>query len=120
MGMRFTSTSTRETFFSKVMVNCKSGDLVYLIECKRCKLQYVGETENPLHKRMNGHRSEHKCKLPEQVAVHYNLVDHSFNDLSVMVIENLWRDDKAFGTFRETYWIFKLNTVVPNGLNLCP
>ena len=37
---------------------CKTRNVIYLIECKCCRLQYVGETKNPLHIRLNGHRND--------------------------------------------------------------
>ena len=57
-----------ESFLVTAQVQCtehglnsrKTRNLVYLIQCGKCGLQYmyVGETENPLHIRMNGHRSD--------------------------------------------------------------
>ena len=38
-------------------LDCKSTNVVYGIECNLCGLVYVGETQGPLHKRINGHRS---------------------------------------------------------------
>ena len=38
-------------------LDCKSTNLVYLLTCESCGIQYVGETSQPLHKRMNHHRS---------------------------------------------------------------
>ena len=37
-------------------LTCKSTNIVYLLTCNGCHIQYVGETRQPLHKRMNGHR----------------------------------------------------------------
>ena len=34
---------------------CKTRNIIYLIECKACGIQYVVETENAVHSRMNGH-----------------------------------------------------------------
>ena len=38
-------------------VNDHSSDVVYLIICNKCKLQYVGETSQNLNKRFNWHNS---------------------------------------------------------------
>ena len=95
--------------------------VVYFIECEKCGKQYVGETGNPLHVRMNGDQSDYHRNLPDQpVAVHFNLVDHSFDNLSIQVIEQVWRDDPAYRKLQESYWIYTLKSLAPNGLNLDP
>ena len=38
-------------------LNCKTENLVYLMKCKLCGFQYIGETKNRLHIRFNGHRN---------------------------------------------------------------
>ena len=72
------------------MANCKTANVVYVIECTKCKKQYVGETENALHIRMNGHRSdiEHR-RLEKPVANHFNSEGHSLKNLSIFVIEQI-------------------------------
>jgi hypothetical protein len=37
-------------------VNCKTANVVYLLDCHVCGSQYVGESVQPFNKRMNGHR----------------------------------------------------------------
>ena len=44
-------------------LSCKSQNVVYLLTCTTCNLQYVGETAQPLHKRINLHRkSKEGCE----------------------------------------------------------
>ena len=83
-------------------------------------MQYVGETENPLHLRMNGHRSDYYRRLPDKpVAKHfYSTPGHTFEDVSVMVIEQLRSDGCMRRKYRESYWIYTLRTLTPDGLNL--
>ena len=40
----------------KFRASCKSFNIVYLITCRKCGLQYVSETSQSLHARINGHR----------------------------------------------------------------
>ena len=43
---------------------------------------------------MNGHWSDIKWNHAERpVVAHFNTAGHSINDLSIRVIEQLWRDD---------------------------
>jgi len=67
----FRSKSTGRQYNIRAPITCKSKNLVYLISCRRCGLQYVGETENTLHIRMNGHHLDIRTrKLDKPVAAH--------------------------------------------------
>ena len=84
----FISSVTNKRFRASVDATCKTSNVVYLTECARCQKQYVGETENSLHLRMNGHTSDYYRKLPDKpVAVNFNTTDHTFEDLTIMLIE---------------------------------
>ena len=39
---------------------CKAFNVIYLIRCNSCSMQYIGQTGIPLHKRINLHRSKIK------------------------------------------------------------
>ena len=119
IGTSFQSTTTNERFRACVYAYCKTSNVVYLIECARCRKEYVGETKNPLHLRMNGHRSDYYRKLPDKpVAVHFNISGPTFEDVTVMVIKQLgWATTKR-RKLRESFWIHTLRSVAPQGLNL--
>ena len=51
----FSSYTTGKVFKVKFSASCKSSNVIYLITCRRCGLQYVGEMGQPLHMRVNGH-----------------------------------------------------------------
>jgi hypothetical protein len=55
------STHTGEQFIIYCNANCKTENIIYLLECAICGLQYIGETKQ-LSKRLNGHRSDANCK----------------------------------------------------------
>ena len=52
----FKSSSTSEVFSLKKNFDCTSENVIYLITCKRCNSQYVGQTHQKVSKRMNSHR----------------------------------------------------------------
>ena len=54
----FTSTVTGRKYHLNVGedVSCASSNLIYLLQCNYCKLQYVGQTCLKLRERMGGHR----------------------------------------------------------------
>ena len=47
----YTFTSTKEKRRIHDPLNCKSKNLGYLTECKKCGKQYIGETKRHLHQR---------------------------------------------------------------------
>ena len=38
-------------------INCHTQNIVYLLTCNECNIQYVGETIQPFNERLNGHRT---------------------------------------------------------------
>ena len=115
----FISSGTNERFRANVDATCKTSNVVYLIECARCRKQFVGETENPLHIRMNDHRSDYYRKLLDKsIADHFNTIGHTFEDLTIIVIEQLGSAPTKRRKLRESFWIPTLQSVATQGLNL--
>jgi hypothetical protein len=54
----YTSNVTGKQYKIFCTVNCKSANVIYILECSVCGLQYVGESKQPFHKLLNGHRSD--------------------------------------------------------------
>ena len=99
--------TSRENFCAQVSASCKMTNVVYLIERSRCRKQYVGETKNALHLHMNGHHSDYNRKCPDKpVAVHFNTSGHVFEDMKVMVIEQMGSASTARRKHREGFWIY--------------
>ena len=116
---KFKSKTTGRQYNIRAEITCKTRNLVYLISCKRCGLQYVGETENALHVRMNGHRSDIRTrKTDKPVAAHFCQSDHSIEDLEVRGIEKIHNNSTQWRRERESFWIFTLRTLAPDGMNL--
>ena len=101
-------------------VNCKSVNISYILECSVCGLQYVGESTQIFHKRLNGHRSDLTKKPCFPVSQHFGLSDDSpddFNRMAILVIEQncLWSDFQREN--RERFWIKELSVLHPDGIN---
>ena len=75
-------------------LSCKSGKVVYAIECDLCGLIYVGETKGQLRKRVNGHRLEK--------------IYHHTNSPALST---------PYRRKREEHWIRELGTTTPYGCN---
>ena len=72
----------------RIPATCMSKGMVYLIECRKCRKQYIGSTKNAMHIRLNGHIYDVKNKKTQKSAVakHFNQHGHSKEDLTIMVI----------------------------------
>ena len=96
---------------------------IYVIECIKCNKQYVGETENALNIRMNGHQPDIKHqRLEKPVAAHFNSEGHYLQNLSIFVIEQIHREEASYRRAKESYWIQGSQIADPRGtgLNLNP
>ena len=118
------STGCNFAFVNPGVFNCKSQYVIYLISCTRCGIQYVGQTRQALHKRLNGHRHTLlKDSLDTYLCKHFNKSDHSFDDLSIQIIDcvdvqGISMDEaNALLNRKEDFYIKVLNTVYPLGLN---
>ena len=76
------------------MVDCGSENIIYLITCTKCGIQYVGETVNTLRFRMNAHRQSIKDKKETLVANHFNNTC-SLDHLSVQPFEIIGGDGRS-------------------------
>ena len=123
-GSTFTSNVTKRSYevvSSSASKTCTSENVVYLITCNKCGIQYVGETSQKLRNRLNNHRSSLK-RLPNLYLYHHFSSDgHTEDDISIMPIEEVTPSDMANMTSlrldKEDYWCRELCTYYPYGLN---
>ena len=73
----------------KWVLTCSTASIVYLITCRRCDIQYVEETGQPLRKRMSNHRASIKNLQPQPFYKHFNSDGHSLDYLIVQPIEKV-------------------------------
>ncbi|PIK43184.1 hypothetical protein BSL78_19969 [Apostichopus japonicus] len=115
----FQSNQTKRTFQIRHKINCLSKNVIYLIYCNICNLQYIGESKNTLRMRMTQHRSAIKTKkIYQPVANHFNLQNHSIENLRVIAIDqnDSWTDKSRKA--KENFWELNLKTTAPFGLNI--
>ena len=99
--------------------DCTSQNVIYLIECKRCNVQYIGQTNQQVSKRMNSHRFDINTydgqSYATNVALHFNSDSHSLNDFRFLPIDVVKNEMDRL--CKKTYWIHKLDTLHPKGMN---
>ena len=69
-------------------LDCKSNNIIYLITCKKCGYQYVGETTQEFSKRLNGHRKSVRLKS-RLIGQHFSLPEHDWQDMRVQILEKI-------------------------------
>ena len=113
----FVCSNTNETFSLNSDFDCTSENVVYLITCKKCHTQYVGQTHQKVSKRMNSHRYDifHYPDNFTNVSMHFKENGHTPNDFSFAPIDKIEAEWPRL--FKETYRMHRLNTLYPNGMN---
>ena len=79
---------------------------------------YVGETGTTLYERFQNHISSIRRKLNSPIPAHFNDENHDINSVEFFCIESLQKDDIHLRKIRESFWINKLKTIHPHGLNM--
>ena len=57
LGTVFRNNKTGKEFSINYDLNCNSRNVIYLITCSKCKIQYVGSTSAAFRTRFNNHKS---------------------------------------------------------------
>lgn len=114
----FKSNTTGETFSINQSLNFESSYVVYLLECTR-SLQYVGCTSQA---RLNKHHfnithafEKHSVSRPAALKHNCRINDFLITPIEQVNIDTPNRMQSL--SHREMYWIYKINTIVPYGLN---
>ena len=115
-------TSSHTSYEVKTMkslnASCTSANVIYLISCNTCKLQYVGETATVLRNRINHHRSSiNNPDCETYIAKHFRESGHVANGFSVTILDDIDVGNKQDRLAKELYWINLLQTAFPFGLN---
>ena len=119
----FFSTTTGETFKINQNLNCDDNCLIYLLTCKCCGKQYVGETTDGFRYRWNNYKCNdrkfmrNESCMQEHLFAHFNSEGHSgfLGNVTITLIDKIdGKDTKK----REYYWTRILKTFAPHGLNI--
>lgn len=116
----YTDSSRTHSFTISDKFSCYSKHLIYLIICRKCNKQYVGQTSRSLRDRLNNHRSDITLKKNTAIAIHYNESSHSFEDLGILPIFSLVGLSEVNRNKMEFKFMRELNTFYPGGLNFYP
>ena len=129
-----TSTSNGRTFHCHNQgTNCNTKLAVYVIMCDVCGMQYAGQTNNIIS-RMNEHKSDNQRFLngdfskSDTSSLYSHLKSHDVIIFKFQILEILENEDLKYTKdirqletsldAKERHWIWKLETITPQGLNV--
>lgn len=106
-------------------LNCNSSNVVYLITCKKCSLQYVGSTITKFRLRFNNHKSrirkhsmlgQAEKEADDLLYRHFCSEGHSgLSDERIQLIDRVTGEEQL--REKEGQWAYRLKTLDPDGLN---
>ncbi len=104
--------------------DCQTNNLIYLLICDNCGKQYVGQTLNRIMDRVNSHLGDIRHRRETPVARHIQKcstnTEYPISIKILQLISAAPRSKKAqeLRDKWETTWMARLNSYVPNGLNI--
>ena len=113
---KFYNTVTKGTY--------QSNNLIYCLECNQCHIKYVGQTKNRIIERFQGDIFDIKHSNNSTVARQFHShSDHLDPNMTIHILDyrRLPKDVPRTNSLRdnrELVWIQRLNTLIPNGLNI--
>lgn len=114
----FSSTKNKRTFKITSLITCQTTCLIYLIQCKKCNKQYVGQTSNSLNTRMRAHLFDiTHADENKPVSAHFASNNHNINDVTITGIATAPSDVNKRLRCEES-WITILQMKSLWGLNL--
>ena len=97
-GDSFCSNTTGKQYTVKsreAVITCATKNVIYLIGCKKCGIQYVGETSQALRSRMNNLRQRLNKMCYLFLYQHFCLNGNSEDDIAIMPIEEVSLEEEC-------------------------
>ena len=102
----------------KSPIDCQTEGVLYVISCKKCKKQYLGQSKRSAEKRMVDHlntvRNNNSTNTP--VGVHFRSEQHSHADLTMIPVQRIFSKNPHVRLARERELINNLD-LIEHGLN---
>ncbi|CAG2200335.1 unnamed protein product [Mytilus edulis] len=112
------ATQTEKTIKITEPITCLTTSVIYIIKCKKCNKQYIGQTGNTICERFYGHMNDIKNKNEHKpVSKHFSAEGHNTNDVTITGIKTTVANVNTRLRTEEAY-INYLSTQSPWGLNL--
>ena len=124
VGRTVRSKTNGKEFRINYNLNCNSKNVVYLITCKVCGIQYVGSTTTTFRSRFNNHRSRINAHLKlssenkrndDFLYQHFHSSGHlGLSHLTIQLIDRAMVEREL--QKKEGQWMYRLGMLRPQGL----
>ncbi|CAN8013568.1 unnamed protein product [Ixodes persulcatus] len=113
-------TSANSDFSFKITgnLNCGTRNVIYLLRCKLCNMDYIGQTSTSFRLRFNNHKSHVKSLPTLPFSKQMNLKEHSIEKIRIILLESGFSSDHD-RELKEAFFIHKFNSVAC-GINAGP
>ena len=104
-GDKITSSRNNHTHTITDFISCNTTQVIYVITCTKCNIQYTGQTKKSLRSRINNHLSAITHNLNQPVAQHFNATPHNItNDFRVQGVKACVRAEDLNKCESEIMW----------------
>ncbi len=120
------SHSNGRKYRTKLNISCQTENVIYCLTCNvpNCGVQYVGQTKNRIMDRFRNHLSDIRTSKDTTMARH--MASHGITTnppicISILEFINASPDSEIAQNLRnkwEKMWMARLNTYIPQGLNI--
>jgi len=112
------SHTTKEVTEVTGKYDCTTASVIYIISCKKCGAQYIGQTRNTMRERLYGHLADIRTQNQvKPVSKHFTSNNHTKEDMDLTIITQTSKNNNIRLRTEEVY-IVKMKTITPHGLNL--
>ena len=110
-GQTIKSSQTNFKIDVNIAANCLTANCIYMLGCKKCPQQYIGESERSLKERFLEHKGYvSNNMLSKATGAHFNQKGHKISDMEISVVENFFNNDAQFRKQREKMFINRFNS----------
>ena len=110
-GRTVESRSTNFKVDIKKTVDCTTQNVIYLLGCRKCSKQYIGETERTMKERFLEHKNYvNSNNQSKSTGAHFNEKGHAVSDMEITIIEKVYNQDPRYRKQREKFYIQQFNT----------
>ena len=110
--VEFTSNATNTTFNINFGLDCNPMAVIYLITCKICRIQYVGECTTKWRARWANYVNHSKYALHPQPEFHRHFLQDDHNVLvSGVEVTLIDKTNLVSPKIQERFWMNRLDTL---------
>ena len=110
------SFQTKQCYEIKQIFSCDTKGSIYLLDCRTCAIQYIGESGTTIRARMKHHRNAYNSNVNRPIYRHAKDHGKKFDCFSITIIDQVLNIHER--KQKEKYYINLLKTKLPFGLNV--